>query len=62
MKGQVAVRFAELIVGTSYGNLPEEVIHKAKLCILDFLGVALAGSRVGLAPLITDLVLPAELH
>lgn len=56
MKGQVAARFAELIVGTSYGNLPEEVIHKAKLCILDFLGVALAGSRVGLAPLITDLV------
>lgn len=34
--------------GLKFENLPEEVIEKAKLCILDTLGVALAGSITGL--------------
>jgi len=39
-----------------YEDLPDEVIYQAKLCLLDFLGVALAGSNVGLAPLLTNLI------
>jgi 2-methylcitrate dehydratase PrpD len=47
-------RLAEFILETNYGELSKEVVHQAKRCILDFMGVALAGSRVGLAPVITD--------
>jgi 2-methylcitrate dehydratase PrpD len=49
-------RFAEFISKTHYGELPKEVVHQAKRCILDLLGVTLAGSNVGLAPLATDIV------
>lgn len=35
---------AEFVVNTSYDNLPGEVVEHAKLCILDWLGAALAGS------------------
>lgn len=34
--------------GLKFEELPEEVIDKAKLCILNTLGVALAGSVTGL--------------
>jgi len=47
---------AEFIISTRYDEMTEVVIHQAKRCILDFLGVALAGSRVGLAPLITEVI------
>ena len=47
---------AEFIVETDYEDLPQEVIHQAKRCLLDFLGVALAGSRVELAPLMATLL------
>lgn len=48
--------FAEFIFKTDYEKLPWEVIYQAKRCLLDFLGVALAGSPVGLAPLITSVL------
>jgi len=41
---------------TSYQDLPPEVIHQAKRVVLDFIGVALAGSRIGLAPITTPLI------
>jgi 2-methylcitrate dehydratase PrpD len=49
-------RFATFISKTHYGELPQEVVHQAKRCILDLLGVSIAGSTVGLAPLATDVV------
>jgi len=49
-------RFADFIIGTEYKDLPEEVVYQTKLCVLDLLGVALAGSNVGLAPLMTDMI------
>jgi len=37
-------KFASLVVGTTYESLPSRAIDKAKECILDCLGVAIAGS------------------
>jgi 2-methylcitrate dehydratase PrpD len=56
MEKSIVERLAEFVVSTCYEFLPENVIHKTKLCILDFLGVALAGSDIGLSPLITDVM------
>ena len=52
----LAEDFAEFIFKTDYGDIPKEVVLQARKCLLDFLGVALAGSRVGLAPLIRSLM------
>ncbi len=37
----ITEKLTNIILGTDYDNLPEEVINKAKLCFIDFLGVAL---------------------
>jgi len=57
-KGEKAMkeRFAEFISQTNCEDLPKEVVHQAKRCILDLIGVTLAGSNLGLAPLATDFV------
>jgi len=41
----ITKKSADFIVDVSYNDLPEEVIKKAKLCFLDFLGVTLRGSK-----------------
>ena len=56
MKESIRDRLAVFIFDTRYEKLPEDIIYQAKRCILDFMGVALAGSRVGLAPLITKTI------
>jgi 2-methylcitrate dehydratase PrpD len=38
-------KYAEFIRNTHYQEIPEDVIEKAKLCFLDFLGVTLRGSK-----------------
>lgn len=40
----ITEEMARFIVRTSYRKLPENVVEMAKLCFLDFLGVALRGS------------------
>ncbi|HEY0196154.1 MAG TPA: MmgE/PrpD family protein [Methanobacterium sp.] len=40
----ITPKFTEFILSTSYDQLPEGVIEKAKECFTDFLGVALRGS------------------
>ena len=37
-------KFAKLVVGTAYEDLPAAAVDKAKQCILDCIGVAIAGS------------------
>ena len=37
-------KFAKLVVGTRFEDIPAEALDKAKQCILDCLGVAVAGS------------------
>lgn len=41
----ISGKFADFIVDTDYEKIPEEVIEKAKLCFLDFLGVTIRGSK-----------------
>jgi 2-methylcitrate dehydratase PrpD len=38
-------QLADFIQSTSFENLPQNAIHQAKRCLLDLIGVALAGSR-----------------
>ena len=42
----ITEKLARVVVDTDYDKLPEEVILKAKQCFIDFLGVALAGSKI----------------
>ena len=41
----ITKKFVDFIINVDYNDLPEEVIEKAKLCFLDFLGVTLRGSQ-----------------
>jgi len=59
MNAPLMSRFAQFISEIDYDDLPQEVIHKAKMCLLDFLGVALAGSNLGLALVLRDVVCKA---
>ncbi|BAW31681.1 MmgE/PrpD family protein [Methanothermobacter sp. MT-2] len=38
-------KFADFIVSLKYDDIPSDVIEKAKLCFMDFLGVSLRGSK-----------------
>jgi len=44
-ENMITEKLASIVVDTDYDKLPEEVILKAKQCFIDFLGVALAGSK-----------------
>jgi 2-methylcitrate dehydratase PrpD len=46
----------DFIYKTNYDDLPAEVVKAAKLAILDYLGVAMAGSREPSGKIITDIV------
>ncbi len=43
--GTLGYQLAEFVCETSYSRLPEQSLNAAKDCLLDYLGVALAGSR-----------------
>ncbi|OQY10947.1 MAG: MmgE/PrpD family protein [Desulfobacteraceae bacterium 4572_187] len=47
---------AEYIVDISYKDLPPEVIRCSKLCIFDWLGVALGGSVEEVSPILIDFI------
>ena len=46
MTYHVTQQLAEFVVSTPLSSLPEEVVDRAKYFVLDYLGVALRGSRV----------------
>ena len=48
--------FAELVTGTSYEALPQEAVRKAKECILDCIGVAVAGSAESIRVPVTQYI------
>jgi 2-methylcitrate dehydratase PrpD len=52
----VTRNLADFVVNTCYDDLPEEVTEHAKVCILDWLGVALAGSLEPPAKIITSII------
>jgi 2-methylcitrate dehydratase PrpD len=47
---------AEYIHRTSYGDIPKEIHRFAKLCILDWIGVTLGGSREPVSDIMLDLI------
>jgi len=50
---QELARFAR---ETSYDNLPEEVIHQARLCLLDLVGAACAGATALPGHVVTEII------
>ncbi|HML05401.1 MAG TPA: MmgE/PrpD family protein [Methanobacterium sp.] len=52
----ITKNFADFIVDTNYNDLPENVIEKAKLCFLDFLGVTLRGSKTKSAHAVNEII------
>src|SRR5262249_21348022 len=46
MTHHVTQQLAEFVASTSLSSMPDEVIDRAKYFVLDYLGVALRGSRV----------------
>jgi 2-methylcitrate dehydratase PrpD len=49
-------RLSQFITKTNYGDLPEDVVTAAKFAILDFIGVAMAGSQDPSGRIISELV------
>ena len=48
----VSDKIARWVENTKYSDMPQDVVKSAKRCILDFIGVVLAGSRQPLAQII----------
>ena len=48
---------SQFINATNYSDLPEEVVEAAKLAILDFVGVAMAGSQEPSGKMISEIVM-----
>ena len=48
-------RLAEYVIHTEYPNIPEDAIKKAKLCLLDWIGVTLAGAKEPISDITFDL-------
>lgn len=52
----ITSKLAEFVWSTSYDQLPEDVIEKAKECLTDFMGVALRGSQTKSGEVIKNIV------
>lgn len=52
----VTKKLVDFVVGTTYDDLPEEVTKHTKACILDWIGVALAGSLEPPSKIITSII------
>jgi len=52
----VTKKLANFVVETTFDDLPEEVTEHAKICILDWIGVALAGSLEPPSRIITSII------
>lgn len=52
----ITSNLTEFIVSTDYGQLPENVKEKTKLCFADFLGVALRGSETKSGSAVKNLI------
>ncbi len=47
---------ARFVCETRYENLPEEVVHQAKICLLDLVGAACAGAKALPGHVITEII------
>lgn len=53
---KVTERLAQYAIETSYQSFPKEVVHQAKRCFLDLLGVALGGAKQPLIQILLKMV------
>ena len=60
MKETITEQLANFVLKCTYSTIPQEVSFRAKGFILDFLGVALAGSRAESSQMIANLVVELE--
>jgi len=56
MSRTISEKLADFIVGLEYSKIPPQVKERAKMRVLDFLGVALAGSRIPSSRIMTGVV------
>jgi len=56
----ITSKFTEFIVSTSYDQLPDDVIQKAKECFTDFVGVALRGSETESGEAVKNIIRPGD--
>jgi 2-methylcitrate dehydratase PrpD len=56
----ITSKFTEFIVSTSYDQLPDGVIQKAKECFTDFMGVALRGSGTESGEAVKNIIRPGD--
>jgi 2-methylcitrate dehydratase PrpD len=56
METKIRDILADFIVKIKFEDLPVQVVHQVKRCLLDFMGMALAGSRLGLSPIVAALI------
>ncbi len=52
----ITAHFAEYIHKTSYKDIPEETHRYVKLCLMDWIGVTLGGSREPVSDILLDLI------
>ena len=56
------MKLAKFVANLKFENLPKNVINEAKKALLDFLGVALAGSKTEIARKVVDLISSRSYH
>src|SRR2546423_7200655 len=52
--GGFTLALAERVAAQSFGDLPDDVVEIARQCVLDWLGVTVAGSREPTATIVVD--------
>lgn len=55
-KPMITEKLTDFIIQTKYKKIPEDAIEKAKLCFLDFLAVALRGSKTKSGTAVADII------
>ena len=53
---------AKFVCNTNYQDIPRDVLEQAKRCILDFIGVSIAGSRYPIGGILRNYIAEEESH
>ncbi|AEG18971.1 MmgE/PrpD family protein [Methanobacterium paludis] len=56
LSSMITEKLADFIIQTEYDKIPKNAVEKAKLCFLDFLGVALRGSQSKSGVIVTNIL------
>ena len=56
MDRTISEKLGDFVVGVEYSKIPLQVKERAKMRVLDFLGVALAGSRIPSSRIMIEVV------